>query len=147
MTNKNAKIIFSYLIFSCLFILLIGLCTGCGANQFIKADLGQEFSLGIGQTARIESEQLTIRFNGIDGDSRCPTGVTCVWAGEVSCKVTVTYQGSSSNMTLSQIGPPLPPAEETYGNYRLLFSVQPYPSTGTQISDAEYRLIMTVEKL
>jgi hypothetical protein len=145
---KSKKPAFSSLILSCLFILLIGLCTGCGGtNQFIKADLGQEFSLGIGQTAQIGSEQLTIRFNGIAGDSRCPTGVTCIWAGEVSCNVTVTYQGSSSDITLSQIGSPLPPAEETYAGYRLLFSVQPYPGTGTQISDAEYRLIMTVEKL
>ena len=129
------------------FIVLLGLCTGCaGSDGFVKADLGQEVSLRIGQTAQIENEQLSIRFNGISGDSRCPRGVQCFWAGEVKCDVTVTYQGASSNITLTQPGI-REPYPETYKGYLFIISVQPYPEAGKQISTAEYRLKMTVEKL
>jgi len=132
---------------SCLFILLLVLITGCiGGNELVKADLGQKFSLHIGQTAQIQNEPLSIRFNGIAGDSRCPTGVQCFWAGEVKCDVVVTYQGSPSNMTLTQSGADQS-AETTYNEYRLIYSVEPYPEAGKQISTAEYRLILTVEKL
>jgi len=132
---------------SCLLILLLGLCIGCaGSSELVKAGIGQEFSLRIGQTAQIENEPLAIRFNGVAGDSRCPRNVTCVWAGEVKCDVTVTYQGISSNITLTQPGLTEPPSE-TYKGYKLIFSVQPYPETPKQISTSEYRLILTVEKV
>jgi hypothetical protein len=133
---------------SCLLILLLGLCMGCaGKEEIVKVALDQEFSLRIGQTAQIESEQLAIRFNGIDTDSRCPRGVTCIWAGEVLCNVTATYEGSSSHITLSQSGLTAPPVENYYEVYWLDFSVEPYPEAGKQISTADYRLKMTVKKL
>ncbi len=131
----------------CLFILLLGLCTGCaGGDEFVKASLGQEFSLRIGQTAEIEGEQLAIRFNSVTADSRCPKDVQCFWAGEVKCDVTVTYQGTPSNITLTQPGM-TEPSSEIYKEYKLVYSVKPYPEAGKQISDAEYRLNLTVEKL
>ncbi len=135
---------FLNLILAGAFVVVLGLSTGC-ANNVVEADLGQEFSLRIGQTAQIENEPLTIRFTGISGDSRCPKGVTCIWAGEVKCDVTVTYQGTSSNITLIQSGAGQS-SEEIYKGYRLIFSVEPYPEAGKQISRADYRLILTVEK-
>ena len=129
-----------------LLILLPSLSLGCaGTGEFIKAHLGQEFSLRIGQTAQIENEQLSIRFNGISGDSRCPKGVQCFWAGEVKCDVTVTYQGESSDITLTQPGA-AEPSSETYKGYKFIFSVQPYPEAGKQITPADYRLLLTVDK-
>jgi len=126
---------------------MLVLITGCaGGNEFVKADLGQKFSLHIGQTAQIQNEPLSIRFNGIAGDSRCPRGVTCFWAGVVKCDVVVTYQGSSFNITLTQPGADQS-SETTYNEYRLIYSVEPYPEASKQISTAEYRLNLTVEKL
>jgi hypothetical protein len=138
---------FLSLIFASWLILLPGLCTGCaGGDEFVKASLGQEFSLRIGQTAQIENEQLSIRFKSVAGDSRCPRSVQCFWAGEVSCDVTVTDRGSSSNITLTQPGAEQS-SEATYKDYRLIYSVEPYPEAPKQISTADYRLILTVEKL
>jgi hypothetical protein len=127
--------------------LLLGLYIGCAPEyEIVKAELGQEFSLHIGQTAQIESEQLSIRFKGISEDSRCPTGVQCFWAGVVSCDVEVTHKGSSSDITLTQPGAEQS-SEATYIDYRLIYSVEPYPEAGKQISTAEYKLNLTVEKL
>jgi hypothetical protein len=130
----------------CLFILLLALCIGCTAEHVVKAELGQEFSLRIGQTAQIENEQLSIQFRSVAGDSRCPRGVQCFWAGEVKCDVTVTYQGASSNITLTQSGANQS-SEATYKDYRLIYSVEPYPEAPKQIAAEDYRLNLTVDKL
>ena len=135
-----------YLILAGVFIVVLGLSAGCAEDNVLKGDLGQEFSLRIGQTARIESEQLSIRFNGILADSRCPKGVTCFWAGEVKCDVTAAYQGVSSNITLMQPGI-RQPYPQPYEGYLFIVSVDPYPEADKQISTTDYRLNLTVEKL
>jgi len=137
---------FLSLIFASWLVLLLGLCTGCASGEFVKASLGQEFLLRIGQTAQIENEQLSIQFKSVAGDSRCPRGVQCFWAGEVKCEVLITDKGSSSNITLTQSGAEQS-SEITYKEYRLIYSVEPYPEAPKQISNAEYRLKLTVEKL
>ena len=127
--------------------ILLGLCIGCaGSDEFVKADLGREFSLRIGQTAQIENEQLAIRFNGIAADSRCPRGVQCFWAGEVKCDMVVTLNGESSNITLTQSGADQS-SEATYQEYRFIYSVEPYPEAGKQIAAEDYRLNLTIDKL
>jgi hypothetical protein len=141
MTHKNVKIV------SGLLMLLLGLLLGCaGKSEVLKVNLGQEVSLHIGQTAQIENEHLAIRFNGITGDSRCPRGVLCIRAGEVTGDVTVTHNGSASDITLTQSGLTEPPAEATYQDYKLVFSVEPYPEAGKQMSPEDYILNLTVEK-
>ncbi len=139
--------VFLPLIFIDLLIILLVPLLGCaGADGSIKAKLGEQFSLHIGQTAQIENEPLAIRFNGISQDSRCPRGVLCVWAGEVKCEVTITYQYSSSKITLVQPGL-TEPSSETYQGYRFTYSVEPYPEAGKQIPDSDYRLNLTVDKI
>jgi hypothetical protein len=133
MTHKNVKFV------SGLLMLLLGLLLGCaGKSEVLKINLGQEVSLHI--------EHLAIRFNGITGDSRCPRGVLCIRAGEVTGDVTVTHNGSASDITLTQSGLTEPPAEATYQDYKLVFSVEPYPEAGKQMSPEDYILNLTVEK-
>ncbi len=129
-------------------LMLLVLLLGCaGADGSIKAKLGEQFSLHIGQTAQIEKEALSIRFKSVSEDSRCPRDVLCIRAGEVKCEVTVTYQYSSSGITLIQTGLTEPPAETNFEEYRLIFSVDPYPEAGKQIPDSDYRLNLTVDKI
>jgi len=132
-------------IFTGLLVLLLGLLTGCAGGSEIKTKLGQQFTLHIGQTAQIEGEQLSITFDGVSEDSRCPRDVLCIRAGEVKCEVTITYQGSASSITLIQPGMTEPPSE-TYQVYTFIFSVDPYPEAGKQIPDSDYRLNLTVKK-
>ena len=44
--------------------------------------LGQPFELPVGQSATIGDELLTVSFQSVTADSRCPIGVLCIWAGE-----------------------------------------------------------------
>lgn len=126
---------------------LVLLLSGCaGEPGEIKARLGEEFSLSIGQSASITGEDLIIEFEEVVEDSRCPKNVTCVWAGRVSCIIEITDRDSSYRMVLTQPGLTDQYSRETYKEYQLAFRVAPYPEAGKKIAPDEYRLLLKVSK-
>ena len=132
-----------YLLFS--LILLITLLSGC--RNSIEAFLGSQFTLSPGQSARIESESMIIKFIGETQDSRCPTGVECIRAGDVSCNVEITKDGIKNPITLTDSAGSGATEGYTFQNYKILFSVSPYPEAGKTIAKNDYRLSLTVTKL
>ena len=67
----------------------------------LPALLNVPFTLAPGQTARIESEGMDIRFVNVTGDSRCPQGVECIWAGQVTCAMEITKNNIKNQVTLT----------------------------------------------
>ena len=126
-----------------LVLLLIG-CAGGGGP--IKASLGQEFTLAVGQTAEIIGENLSMTFFDVVEDSRCPKNVTCIWAGRVSAVVEIKGEGPVYKMVLTEPGLTDAPSWETYEGYSLSFHVTPYPEAGKKIAADEYRLSLIVDK-
>src|SRR5262245_13119919 len=49
--------------------------------------LGQEFELKINDEALIEGEGLTVSFDSVLEDSRCPEGVDCIWHGNAKIRL------------------------------------------------------------
>ena len=80
------------------------------------------------------------------GDSRCPTGVTCVWGGRVNGVIEIKDGDSSYIMELIQSGLNNQYARETYQEDHLVFKVDPYPEAGKEIASEEYRLVLIVTK-
>lgn len=127
-----------------LLFLLLFLMSCAGTPGQVKAGLGQQFSLAINQTAVISGENLKIKFLDVTGDSRCPIGVTCIWAGEVSAEIEIGGD-SSANLTLVEPGHG-GQSNQTYNNYLFSFHVEPYPEVGKPIMKEDYRLLLTVDK-
>ncbi len=115
-----------------------------GASGQVSAVLGQEFVLGPGQTASFAGEDLEIKFTKVISDSRCPQGVVCIWAGEVSCLLEITSGGKTVEKVIVESGSS--PAQTTFGSYALSFDVQPYPKAGQNIAYGDYRLHLTVSR-
>ena len=92
-------------------LLLVG--SACRLGD-IEASLGQEFSLAIGQKARITGENLEIRFKEVSEESRCARDVECIWAGRVVCLLEITQDGVLKEITLTQLGLTDQPAEESH---------------------------------
>ena len=124
-------------------IVLISL-TGCSKNHF-TVGLGEVFTIGVGDSAQIAGEDMTVTFNEVLGDSRCPQDVTCVWEGVASSSVTIVYRGENYSIVLSQPGL-TEQAEDTFIGYTITYSLNPYPREGGEISPDEYRLTMTLTK-
>lgn len=120
--------------------------TGCSNNQIaVTVGLGETFTIGVGQSARITGEDMTITFNEVIGDSRCPQNVTCIWEGVASSNVTIMYRGKNYSIVLDQPGL-TEQAEDTFMNYTLTYSLNPYPREGEEISTNEYLLTLTLTK-
>jgi len=114
-------------------------------QETAAAELGQEFTIGVGQSVKVSEEDLVITFNEVTGDSRCPQNVTCIWAGEVKAKVTVDYEGKEYPIELVEPGS-ADKAEYEFSGYTLVYHIDPYPIAEEEISSDEYRLTMTITK-
>ncbi|MFC1958731.1 hypothetical protein ACFLV6_02315 [Chloroflexota bacterium] len=108
--------------------------------------LGQEFSLHIGESTSLRGEELEVKFLEVTEDSRCPTGVVCIWEGRVSCQVEITYGGSLDNLVLTEPGSTSWPSEITFEEYKITYHVEPYPQASTEIAKEEYRLELKISK-
>src|SRR5690606_20640656 len=62
--------------------------------------MNAEFTLAPGESARIEDTGLTVRFDGVENDSRCPANATCAQEGNATVRVTVSDGGSTREYTL-----------------------------------------------
>ncbi|PTM11281.1 MAG: hypothetical protein DA407_01955 [Bacteroidetes bacterium] len=95
---------------------------------------------------KVEQNGITIKFDDVITDSRCPKGVTCVWAGEVVVLVTIYNDGKKSEqkkLTLS----PTSQLQDLTGNLYITdtlkltaINVFPYPDTKSKIDKKEYGL-------
>ena len=110
-------------------------------------DLGEEFSLGIGETASLKGEQLRVQFLEISEDSRCPRNVQCIWEGRAVAVIEVFIGDTSQKIELVEQGLTDTGAKEQSGEYEFVFRILPYPEEAeVQISQDEYRLMLTVNK-
>jgi hypothetical protein len=132
------------LLVTAIVLIFISACTG--QTGVLKASLGEEFTLTEGQTTAIQGASLKLKFLEVAADSRCPTGVTCIWAGEVKCNVEITSEEGVEEKALVQSGGTSGFASIKYKEYRIDFDVQPYPTAGKEISKGEYRLILKVTR-
>jgi hypothetical protein len=111
---------------------------GCGRDGS-AATLGAPIQLAPGQSAVFESEQLEVKFVGIDSDSRCPSDVTCVWAGEVVVRLTVRKDGRTR-----QIGIKETQSLAVEGFAVTLLEVLPIRASSQPIAPADYRVTLKV---
>jgi hypothetical protein len=138
--------IICFLSFCLLFSLT--LLVSCSSSQVkeINASMDREFTLKVGQVAVFTNENLKIQFESVLGDSRCPKGVTCIWAGEAKCQISIDDKGSSDNFVLTDIGGTDGYSTNYFKNLNLTFKLEPYPEQGKQIGINDYELILTVSK-
>ena len=128
------------LLLVCLLLPIVSL--SCATEPPIKAMLGEQFSLPIGQTVDIVSQGLSIRFDAVTSDSRCPNGVECVWAGEAKCRMIIKYHDTETEVIFTQNGSSI--SQENFQDYLFSFQLGPYPQVGQEIEDSAYILVMIV---
>jgi hypothetical protein len=124
---------------------IVLLAAGCSGQTTSHASLGKEISLAIGESADIPEERFNVKFVDVTEDSRCPKGVTCIWAGQVTCAIEVAINGKLTGQKLTVTGGG-PAVSQPVDGYLFAFTVEPYPEAGRQIARADYRLKLTVTK-
>lgn len=110
-----------------------------------NVSLDQPFELRVGRSATVAGEGLTVSFQAVPSDSRCPTGVQCVWAGNAVVQVVLSKDGKAFG---AELNTNLEPTSVDYLNYNVaLVSLAPYPTAnGGAISQSQYRATFIVTK-
>ena len=108
---------------------------------------GNEFNLGVNQVANLAGESLTIKFVGIESDSRCPTGSRCFWQGQVKASITIEQNGEDlGGFTLIKAVGQSYSAIATVAGYEIkLLDVNPYPRQNSKPDVADYVVTLTID--
>jgi hypothetical protein len=108
------------------------------------AEIGEPFTLKVNQTEHLESAGLDVTFVNVTEDSRCPSDVTCVWAGQVSVVVDVKAPSGSNQLTLTLTGGQS--EAKAVGNYSIrLADIQPYPLSTKEILPSDYVATLQID--
>ena len=107
--------------------------------------LNQEFKLKVGQQVKIRDAGITVSLDRIVEDSRCPTGVTCIWAG--NGKVGLRLSKAKSDAVSVELNTYAGPKSSTYQGYEVrLVRLDPYPKKDVTTSKDAYVATLMVCK-
>ena len=100
---------------------------------------GESFTLAVGERATLDAVHTSIRFLAVSEDSRCPSQVQCVWAGDGAVVLEIApTAGDAAEHTL-HTNPESGPAALVLAGYELtLLGLDPYPDTPGEIGPDEY---------
>jgi hypothetical protein len=137
-------------------LMITGLLLGCSgialklnsaAAKQTGARVGQEFPLKAGQQLKLEDADLSLKFVGVKQDSRCPSNVNCVWAGNAEVALELVNGQCTTALTLNT-HPRSPASDEgKAGGFRVkLVKLDPYPHTEQKIAPGDYRATLLVTR-
>lgn len=113
----------------------------------IDDKFGEPITLKVGESSDIEAGLLTITFDNLVEDSRCPSGVECFWEGQA--RVQLLMNESTTIDLIMQAGQE-DLAKDTSDSYiYTLLDVSPYPDMSDELplpSEA-YSIEVQVDKL
>ncbi len=109
------------------------------AQSKMQTALGQEFQLRNTETAEIGSDGLTLRFDRVSTDARCPVGHPCESDGDAVVEITL-HQAPSEAATLELHTDPKLRTEAGYLRYRIrLVRLDPRPVGEQPVPLPQYR--------
>jgi len=127
------------------FLLILTSAFAQPVSRVKEAVLNQEFELKLGQQVLIENERLKISFIGVTEDSRCPTDVDCVWAG--NGKVVLRLSKVRKRAAMMKLNTGVDPKQNAYQGYDVkLVSLDPYPKKNAKIKMREYVATLMVSR-
>lgn len=113
---------------------------GPSAGEPRTVDLPATVTLALGERVVARGPDLTVRFADVSEDSRCPEGVTCVWAGRAIVQVEV---GDSEAPTVAlEVGGE---ARVVLGLALVAEALDPSPRADSATRPEDYRLRLRIE--
>jgi len=106
--------------------------------------LDARFTMAPGETVTVQGRGVTLRFDGVTGDSRCPGDAVCITGGDAIVKVSASGDGAPASLDLHTGDSSR--ASATYGSVTVsLVELQPYPfSSRPPIVPSDYRATLVV---
>ena len=89
---------------------------------------------------------LRITFEGVSEDSRCPEGVSCVWAGDAAATFTLEKPPAAALQRTLHTSGRFARQTELDDFIIQLEDVRPYPKEGATIAPGDYRATLLVKR-
>jgi hypothetical protein len=127
-----------------LLIITSSIAVGCsgGVTQPSQRPIGQPFELRAGASAMVEGG-LTLTFDRVTTDSRCPMNALCVWSGNAI--VAVSLSQGAGGPAARELHTEASRSEVSYLAYAIrLVSLAPYPRTDREIRPGDYVATLAV---
>ena len=118
---------------------------GVAQQRFV---LDEEFALRVGQTAELAAGTgVRLTFEAVRGDSRCPVGVSCIWAGDAVVAMTV-HDTDGGPTTIELHTNVRFDAEAVLDGYVVrLVRLSPTPRVDATIEVDQYEATLVVDRL
>ncbi|HET8803764.1 MAG TPA: hypothetical protein VFM72_04235 [Aequorivita sp.] len=110
-----------------------------------------KIGIKVPQGETIVIKGVSIKFLEVIEDSRCPTGVTCIWAGRAIVKVEVIANGKKEEkiLTFGEVRPGEEKNTTLYNSGKFAINgltLNPYPNSESTGKDTGYVLVVCEEK-
>lgn len=130
----------SCIVFGIVFVIVLTITPNAlGATSYGKNVMLDQFSLKVNQTAS-EPASISVKFLNVTGDSRCPSGVTCIWQGDVTAVVNIMKNNQDVGIfnLINGLDDKNTTVRITGGYFLQLVKIEPYPSNSTHIMLSDY---------
>ncbi len=135
------------------FSFLIVFFTACSKEQMVTEEAPKdnpaiaESSVNLQLNQQVKWHDFTIEFMQLAGDSRCPKGVQCAWAGNAQGVFLVTGKSSAETLALNTHGGDEYPKSSVINGYEIkLLDIKPYPATNIKIDPNQYLAHLSIKK-
>ncbi len=110
-----------------------------------------KIAIKIAKGETVKLKDVSIKFLEVVEDSRCPTGVECIWAGRAIVKVQVTFNGNKEEkmLTFGEIRRGEVKNTNLYSSNEFSINglmLNPYPTSESTGKDMAYVLLICEEK-
>lgn len=124
---------------ACFSFLITVALAACGRGA--TAALDAPIQLAPGQSVKLDTARLEVLFNGIASDSRCPSDVACVWAGEVLVQLAIRNEGRTTQHEVSERQ-----SAKVSGYNVTVLQVLPAARSSQRIAAADYRVTLKISR-
>ena len=121
----------------------LGTIGGCDESPPTGPSLNEEFTLAPGEITTIADAGVRIRFDQVEGDSRCPADAVCVQGGDALVRIAVVERSTERPYEL-HTGNMEPVTHD--GLTIALVQLQPYPFSSRTIEPGDYRATLRVTR-
>lgn len=112
-----------------------------------QAGVGQEFPIKVGQQIKLAGQDVKVKFVAVSEDSRCPTDVNCVWAGNAAIALDFVDGNCTTLLKLNTHQNSQSPENGKAGTYRVkLVKLDPHPRSTEKIAAGDYTATLIITK-
>lgn len=114
-------------------------------TAFSQTQTKETFTLGVGKQKTAKMSRLKIKFIEVTEDSRCPTGVDCIWAGNAKVKVQII---GSHRSQVFEFNTNLGPKGDVFDGWAITIdNLTPHPHADKPVDKKLYKVKFAIERL